>query len=89
MYDLNTINRLNAEAHAASIQTAQKAGLWVVAKYTGLHLVSTTTFNTADDARVHQANEEANRSPDEHFRRFDPISITPPRDLADDPVFAG
>lgn len=45
MHDLNTIRRLNAEAHAASIAKAQADGKHVVAEYAGLHLMTTQVFD--------------------------------------------
>lgn len=45
MHDLNTIRRLNAEAHADSIRAAQAAGKHVVATYAGLHLMTTQAFD--------------------------------------------
>lgn len=52
MHDLNTIRRLNAEAHAASILAARAAGKHVVAEFAGLHLMSTTVFDNEADAMV-------------------------------------
>ncbi len=45
MHDLNTIRRLNAEAHAASITAARAAGKHVVAEFAGLHLMTTEVFD--------------------------------------------
>ena len=45
MHDLNTINRLNNEAFAASIHRYRTDGRFVLAKYEGLHLVSIETFS--------------------------------------------
>lgn len=53
MHDLNTINRLNHERFGASIQQHLDAGRFVVAKYTGLSLVSYDTF--ADYASAERA----------------------------------
>jgi cobyrinic acid a,c-diamide synthase len=53
MHDLHTINQLNAEAHAASIETACAAGKYVVAEYTGLHLMTTQVFD--DEAAATKA----------------------------------
>lgn len=53
MHDLNTINRLNLEAFAESINAHRKAGRFVLAQYEGLSLVSIETFsyqNQAQDA---------------------------------------
>lgn len=47
MHDLNTINRLNYEAHVASISAARAEGKFVVAKYEGLHLIITENFDEA------------------------------------------
>lgn len=45
MHDLHTIRRLNAEAHAESINTARAAGKHVVAEFAGLHLMNTLVFD--------------------------------------------
>lgn len=50
MHDLATIRRLNAEAHARSIATAQAQGKHVIAEYAGLHLMTTAIYDTADEA---------------------------------------
>lgn len=52
MHDLNTINRLNAEAFADSIQHHRRQGRWVLAKYEGLHLASIETFTVQSDAQT-------------------------------------
>lgn len=52
MHDLNDIRRFNAERHADSIAQAHARGEHVVAYFTGLHLVSTTSHPTADAALV-------------------------------------
>lgn len=43
MHCLNTINRLNEEAHAEAITKLRKAGNWVVATFEGLSLVTHET----------------------------------------------
>ena len=48
MHDLNTINRLNAEAFEAAIKNFQAQGRYVLAKYEGLTLVSIETLGNAD-----------------------------------------
>lgn len=45
MNDLNTINRLNAEAIERDIPRQLAAGKIVVAEYTGLHFVGYETFS--------------------------------------------
>lgn len=50
MNDLNTINRLNAEAFADSIARYQAQGRYVVAEYTGLHLTAIETFSDEPSA---------------------------------------
>lgn len=89
MHDINTINKLNAEAHAKSITTAQQAGLWVIAKYSGLHLLSTTSFNSAHEAQAFLEDEESKGIAGNHYRRFDPI-VYPVghRDQSEDRVHA-
>lgn len=51
MHDLNTINRLNAEAHGASIKKWNAEGKHVLATYAGLTLISAVPYDTEADAR--------------------------------------
>lgn len=51
MHDLNTINRLNAEAFADSIAKHRAAGRFVLAKYEGLALVSIEAFSDRPSAQ--------------------------------------
>ena len=44
MHDLNTINRLNAEAFHDAVSNFQRQGRYVVATYAGLSLFSIETF---------------------------------------------
>ncbi len=54
MHDLNTINRLNAEASAAaSINAALAGGSFALAKFEGLHLVDHVA--TGDKESIEQA----------------------------------
>lgn len=64
MHDLNTINRLNVEAHHAAIQRERAAGKHVVLTYAGLHLVSHQSFEIIEDAL--NAYKAPLASPDEH-----------------------
>lgn len=50
MHDLNTINRVNAEAHAADINAARRQGKHVVGYFDGLHLMGFVAYNTAAEA---------------------------------------
>lgn len=50
MHDLNTIRRLNAEAHAATIEKARNEGKHVVATFAGLHLMTVETYSDAETA---------------------------------------
>lgn len=70
MHDLNTINRLNAENFAEGINQQTRAGAWVVAKYTGLHLVSFTAY--AKQAEAEAAVHEPTDSPDVTLPLFSP-----------------
>ena len=81
MRDLNTINRLNAEASGASqINDQRRNGKYVVALYAGLDLVSFTTFDHASAAA-----EAAQAPTDASERRvvFGPIT-GPTRDQSED-----
>lgn len=53
MHDLGTINRLNAEAHAASINRVRATGKYVVPHYDGLTLMSFRSFDTLEEAKAH------------------------------------
>lgn len=59
MHDLNTINRLNEQAHGHEILQQRSAGKHVVAVYEGLHLARHTAFDRETDA-VAAALEEGN-----------------------------
>ena len=72
MHDLNTLNRLNLEAHGASIKASQDAGKYVVATYTGLTLYSTAEFDNEDAAL--RAQKEPAESPDINRRLFAPTT---------------
>ena len=54
MHDLNTLNRLNAEAHAAAMTRVRATGKHVVAHYAGLTLMSFRSFETLEEAVAHQ-----------------------------------
>ena len=76
MHDLNTINRLNAEAFEAAIKNFQAQGRYVLAKYEGLTLVSIKTFSTSDalrDARL-AALEINHPATGTHFKTFPPTA---------------
>lgn len=59
MHDLNTINRLNAEATERSIPALQAQGKFVVAEYHGLHLVGHSAHDTEADAQAKAAEVDA------------------------------
>lgn len=61
MHDLNTINRLNYQAHAASIETHRRDGRHVLARYEGVHLVGYDTYTDLDEAQRIQAERQAER----------------------------
>ena len=52
MHDLNTINRLNFEAFAESIQKYRREGRFVLARYDGLVLTSIETFSELTAAQL-------------------------------------
>lgn len=81
MNDLNTISRLNAEAHAHSIHTARGAGRWVVARFTGLHLQSTSEHTTDADAQSTAANLAADATPDVRVVIYPPVGAGEPSTL--------
>lgn len=52
MHGLETIRRINREAHEASITRARAKGLYVVGLYEGLHLVSFASFEEEGPAQA-------------------------------------
>ena len=61
MHDINTINRLNAEAHAKSVTRWRAEGNFVVTIHEGLSLVSAAPYGTKELAEsVAAANREVN-----------------------------
>lgn len=85
MHDLNTINRLNAEAAQKhldavdwrqAIANFQRQGRYVLAKYAGLTLVSVETFDNAAEAQA--AHEASNLKTDSsHSTLFLPLTVAP------------
>jgi hypothetical protein len=53
VHDLNTINRLNREAHEGSIISARKQGKHVIARYEGSRLIETINFDSEAAANAH------------------------------------
>ena len=71
MQDLNVISRQNAEAaEQEGLNAARRAGRFVVAKYTGLHLVGFESFDHRDDAG--DAAHAVPPSPDVYFKLLNP-----------------
>lgn len=50
MHGLETIVKQNQTQFEKAIDTYRSQGRWVLAKYTGLHLVSIETFGSAEEA---------------------------------------
>ena len=50
MHDLNTIQRLNAEAFGEAVENFRRQGRFVIATYSGIALVSIETFTDEGDA---------------------------------------
>jgi len=73
MHDLNTINRLNAEAFAQSIDRFRAQGRWVLAHYDGLHLMSVETFSTAEDAAQALISAQESAGASDHFKLASPV----------------
>lgn len=59
MHDLNTINRLNEQAHGKAIERWRSEGKYVVASKQGLTLIGAAPFDTAEQAARVKANLEA------------------------------
>lgn len=71
MQDINVISRQNAEAaEQEGLNAARKAGKFVVAKYTGMHLVGHQAFDHRDDAV--DAAHAVPSSPDVYFKLLNP-----------------
>ena len=70
MHDLNTINRLTAEAVERSIPQHLAAGRTVVAEYAGLHFVGFETFSgdNADTEAQARADEINSRGDSSHAK---------------------
>lgn len=76
MHDLNTINKLNANAFEAAIKNFQAQGRYVLAQYEGLTLVSIETFGSADalcDGHL-DALEKNPPATGTHFKTFPPTA---------------
>lgn len=87
MHDLNTINKLNAEAFSTAIENYRAQGRYVVAEYSGLRLMSIETF---EDPLEAVAKFEAHKaSPDISRKIFPPTASRPAqRDRSEDRVAA-
>ncbi len=72
MQDINVISRQNAEAaEQEGLNAARRAGKFVVAQYTGLHLVGHQAFDRHEDAI--DAAHVVPASPDVYFKLLNPI----------------
>jgi|GEM_PF-2284120 len=71
MHDLNTIHKLNLEAHGAGIKADRASGKHVVATYAGLTLLSHETFDGLEDALA--AINAPTESPDQHRVYLSPL----------------
>lgn len=71
MHDLNTLNRLNAEAFGPAIKSLQRQGKHVVATYQGLSIDSIYVYlpHELETARAAATREPS--SPTEHFTLFE------------------
>lgn len=80
MQDINVISRQNAEAaEHEGLNAARKAGKFVVAEYTGLHLVGYKAFEHRDDAV--DAAHATPASPDVRYKLLNPITAAPEQTL--------
>jgi hypothetical protein len=86
MHDLNTINRLNAEAFERAISSFQAQGRFVLARYEGAHLVSIETFSSVNElVDAHNTAHAANPvSTGVHFKCFQPVFGVNGRDQSED-----
>lgn len=88
MHDLNTIIRLNAEAHGDAVDRRRAEGKFVVAKYTGLHLVSFEAYDTGAAALQALNDGRVGASPDVHFKLYNPTLVPRGRDQSEDRTLA-
>ena len=85
MHDLNTIAKLNADTFAPAITNYRAQGRYVVAQYTGLHILSIETFE--DPLEAVSAFNAPVASPDVTRKIFPPTASRPlRRDQSEDRV---
>lgn len=90
MHDLQTISKLNAAAFADGIANYQAQGRYVVATYTGLHILSVETFSgPAAQTDATTALNAPKASPDVHRKLFEPTGAAPARDQSEDRALLG
>jgi hypothetical protein len=83
MHDLHTIAKLNAETFGPAITNFQAQGRYVVANYTGLHILSIETFEDPLEA-VSALNAPVD-SPDVTRKIYPPTASRPfKRDQSED-----
>lgn len=76
MHDLNTLNRLNADAFQRAIQNFQAQGRFVLATYEGLTLTTIESFSSANEmVDAHHAAVQANpATTGTNFKCFQPTA---------------
>ena len=91
MNDLNTINRLNAEAVEANIPNEQAKGKFVVSEFSGLHFVGYSTHATEAEAHAKALNIGRPSNPSGRSQVFvptNPAFTVSPVTAADTPAEA-
>lgn len=78
MNDLNTIHRLNVEAHAKSIDNWRSSGKHVLATYTGLTLFAAVPYDTQAEAERALATAQAQRDPTQRYEVLAPTRLNAP-----------
>lgn len=73
MHDLNTLNRLNADAFNAAPTAARRAGKHVVTVREGLTLASFTQHDTDVEAQGQRVKLQAERAPGRTVQVFGPL----------------
>lgn len=81
MHDLNTINKINAGAFAASIASYRSQGRFVLARYEGTHLVSIETFSEQAPAQVALDSAVSAQHGGERNVLFTPITARLPAEI--------
>jgi hypothetical protein len=73
MHDLNTINKINFDAFAESVNRFRASGRWVLTRKEGLHLVGIETFASADELSDAHHAAVSKAGPGETYQALAPL----------------